>query len=130
MAVAGLLVSAGICLVVRSQSTTVHGPESWPVGALPKHAYKTGRGGFDAVVSFQHPLTPTADPLVFHYHPGHPPAVVPATYEVRFAAPPDFPPSPPYVVRGRVSHVEPDLVRRVNGVPGRLVLLAAVPVPP
>lgn len=104
--------------------------ELWPVAGLPKHVYHTGRAGFTAEVSFQHPLTPTADPCVYLYHPGRPVSVCPASYEIRFARPPaQFQPSP-VVVRGRVEVIRADAVRRVSGVPGRLVLCGCVLAPP
>jgi len=96
---------------------------AWPVDELPK-AMRDGSEPPFVCVAFQFLLTPTADPLVWLYHPGYPPKVAPASYEVRFVREPKFPARPPVNVCGRPSY-RPDAVRRASGVPGVVVLSAA-----
>lgn len=101
-------------------------PQPWPVASLPKHLYHSPGSVRSARVSFPLHLQPTADPLVWRYHPGHPPAVAPMTYEVHFDSPPSFPAVPPVTVTATVEGLKLDPVRRLNGVPGFIVLRHAV----
>ena len=71
-------------------------------------------------VAFYRPLTPTDDATVYHFHPGEPVQVTPATYRLHFVEPPTF--GSRVVVVGTVGGVEPDFVKRLNAVPGVLVL--------
>lgn len=103
--------------------------EDWPVADLPRHVYRTGATGQRVRVTFQFPLAPTADPCVFHYHPGHPPKVAPPTYRVHFDTPPALP-AGAVLVEGTVGGIDPDLTRRLSGVPGVLVLRRASPASP
>lgn len=95
---------------------------------LPRKLSRDGRDSVLVRVGFQFALVPTADPLVWVYHPGYPPRVIPPTYRVHFAEVPAFT-SPPFVVEG-VASFEPDGRRRPSGVMGLVVLRAAVVVPP
>jgi hypothetical protein len=103
--------------------------EPWPVASLPKHLYKTARTGFPVAVAFGVRLVPTADPLVWEYRPSQPP-IVPPTYVIHFITPPSFTGPPPYLVEGVVDRLVPDPVRRINGVPGYVRLVAASPQSP
>jgi len=95
---------------------------------LPLAVFERGRYvGHKVRVAFYRPLTPTDDPLVYHFHPGEPVEVVPPTYRLHFASPPEF--RSHVVVVGTVEGVHPDYVKRINGVPGVLVLRACQ-VPP
>lgn len=96
---------------------------------LPRYVYRGEYRGELVRVAFYRPLTPTADPLVWEFHPGEPASVVPATVRIHFAEPPDFPPRSLAVVVGTVEGIDADLVIRTNGVPGVLVLRAARVVP-
>lgn len=108
-------------------------PQPWPTAELPKHVFRTRFAG-RVRVTFQFPLQPTADPLVWHYHPGHPPKIAPPTYRVHFLtieqALTVSGDTVAVVVEGTVEGIAPDLVRRVSGVPGVLVLRGAVRVAP
>lgn len=97
----------------------------WPVADLPCHVYRTG-AITPARVTFQIPLTPTADPCVWEYIPIYPPAGMPPTYRVHFPAPVT---APPATVAGTAEMVEIDMRRRLNGVPGVLIFRVA-PSPP
>lgn len=99
-------------------------PVYWPVSELPK-SLRDGLPSGPVRVSFLLPLTSTADPLVWHYHPGRPVEVAPATYSIRFVREPKFPARLPVTVEGFAAFA-PDGVRRVNGVPGVVVLSDAV----
>ncbi len=89
---------------------------------LPPLVYaRNAHVGEQVRVAFYRPLDPTADPLVYLFHPGEPVAVVPPTYRLHFAAPPVFEESPAVVV-GAVDGIDVDFVKRLSGVPGVLVL--------
>ncbi len=119
---------AAVLLYQRVQPAPRPAVEEWPTADLPKHVWRTRYSG-RVRVTFQFPLAPTADPRVFLYHPGHPAKVAPPTYRVHFAEPPSLP-TGAVLVEGTAEPIAPDLVRRTNGVPGVLVLTAAVPVSP
>lgn len=91
---------------------------------LPSLVYAKGEHvGREVRTAFYRPLVATADPLVYHFHPGEPAEVVPATYRLHFDSSPVFGDSPCVVV-GTVEGIDADLVKRLNGVPGVLVLRA------
>jgi hypothetical protein len=99
--------------------------------ALPRLVYRTGAVGHTVRVPFEAPLAPTADPRVWLYHPGTPHKAHPETIRVEFADPPALPlPAPLCVVVGRVDRIDIDLRRRLNQVPGCVVLTSASVVAP
>lgn len=125
---------AAVLLYQQVKPAEPAGVRSWPVADLPRHVYRTGATGQRVRVTFPLPLQPTADPLVWHYHPGHPPKIAPPTYRVHFQtieqALTVSGDTVAVVVEGTVEGIAPDLVRRVSGVPGVLVLRGAVRVAP
>jgi hypothetical protein len=115
--VVALTAAAWLCW---PRSTTCPEPVGVHFSDLPKQVYRRGDYKGQAVrVAFYRSLTPTDDPLVWHFHPGEPAAVVPPTYRLHFAEPPT---AGPLIVVGTVEGIDPDGVRRVSGVPGVVVL--------
>lgn len=89
---------------------------------LPPLVYTRGEYvGREVRTAFYRLPAPTADPLVYLFHPGEPVEVNPPTYRLHFGTPPVFADAP-FVVVGTVDGIDTDLVRRLNGVPGVLVL--------
>lgn len=130
MGVLGVVAAGAAFLFYRpAPESTPPAVQPWPVGDLPKHLYRSGQTGLRVRVAFQMPLQPTADPLVFLYHPGWPPRTIPPTYRVHFDSPPTLP-AGAVVVEGTAERIEPDDTRRLNGVPGLLVLRGAAPARP
>lgn len=116
-----VLAIAGVTLLVwPKQVPQDHQPTPVPFSKLPVVVYRKGEHvGRQVLVSFYRPLTATPDPLVYHFHPGEPAIVVPATYRLHFDSPPPLTAS---TVIGTVEGIDPDGIRRLNGVPGLVVL--------
>jgi hypothetical protein len=85
--------------------------------------------GHPVRVAFELPLLPTADPLVFDYHPGHPPSVFPPTVRVAFAEPPPLPLPAPLVVVIGILERRDGSDRKTNGEVGVVVISGAAVVP-
>ena len=108
--------------VVSASSTE---PASWPADTLPGHLYRTGATDLPVRVGFPFPLSPTADPLVWNYHPGYPAEHTPPSYRIHFAEPPRLPPAGQPIVITGFALFEPDTLRRINGLPGVALVRAA-----
>lgn len=80
-------------------------------------------------LSFELPLTPTADQLVFEYRPGIPSDITAPTYRIHFERPPALGSNLPVVVVGTVKGLEPDNRVRLNRVPGAVAITGASVVP-
>ncbi len=132
MVVAGgavVMTAAGVLLWPKS--TTPVDPVAVHFSELPKAVLRTGEyRGRQVRVAFYRAPVPTADPLVWHFHPGEPARVVPASYRLHFACPPPAFDTLPVVVVGTVDGIEADLTIRPSGVPGVLVIRGCSSVPP
>lgn len=129
LAGAGAVAAGGTVAVLLPKSTTTNDQPPEPLAveqaSLPRDLFERGEyRGRVVRVGFELPLTPTADPLVWEYRPGLPPEHTPPTYRVHFDTRPEFG-RPPHVVTGTVSHLDPDARRRVNRVPGVVVITSA-----
>ena len=96
---------------------------AWPVYDLPRAMFNGGVEPPLVRVAFTHRPTPTADPLVWLYHPTSPP-LGPPYYEIRFARPPQWKDAAPFRVEGS-PRLRRDTDRRLSRVPGTVILLAA-----
>lgn len=72
-------------------------------------------------IYFRLPLTPTADPLIWEYRPGHPVELIPPTMRVFFAHPVH---TPPEYITARIDGWQEDLLQRHNKKTAALVLTA------
>ncbi len=122
---------AGVVAVLAAYfMVSAERPKSgWPANDLPRRM-DAGLPVADRVtVSFRLPLTPTADPRVWTYHPGFPVRAIPATYEIHFDDPVGGVPAIPAVVTGEPEwrpHAKP-MLRRSTGL---VVLRRATLAPP
>ena len=127
------VVAAGVGVALWFQPGSTDGSSSKaielllvPCDDLPRAVFERGEYvGRSVRVGFELPLTPTADPLSWEYRPGIPPTAVPAVYRIHFERPPEFGRSMPVLVVGTVSRFEPDTRRRLNRVPGVVVITGA-----
>ena len=94
---------------------------------LPRDVYQ-GRvhHGQTVVVTYPVRLQPTADPHVFHFHPGS--TSLPYTHRVIFSEP-QFGLPCPVTVTGAVGGIDTDIQVRHNNMPGGVVIRAASVLP-
>lgn len=97
-----------------------------PCAELPRAVFERGEyRGSRVMVSFELPLTATADPLVWEYRPGIPADITAPTYRIHFERPPHPGSNLPVVVVGTVQGIDPDSRVRLNRVPGAVLLTGA-----
>lgn len=117
-----MILIAGTARNAAVRPAPADGPVPWPVYDPPKALFAGADVPATVCVAFTHRPTPTADPLVWLYHPSSPP-VGPPYYEIHFGRP-KWGNTAPFRVEG-TPHLRKDGLRRINRVPGTVILAGA-----